>query len=334
MLSICVPTWNRASWLKRCLLAIAAQSKCIAYELRVTDNASTDDTQAIFRELAEGMTNWHYRRNPENYGGIANIRLCTEEAKGDYLLILGDDDLLLPDAFLRLKTALEFAREVEAGAILAHNLRGLPSCSVLPTGFEWLKSAFVGVAAFISSVVWRTETWRDFEYAYNPTSVYTLPHLWLFLDICLRHKVVACNRLLVEIGHADPERGVREDEHGLYSRWPLMDCFEYPEMYRYIVESQKLDLPTWVMVQARRFAHLRHIPRKLLILQHNHSFFDPFITSLPVQIWKSHDRTPYLFPVHWLAVLLSRTKIGRGFADYYCGTVLGHRTLQVDEGQI
>jgi glycosyltransferase involved in cell wall biosynthesis len=278
-ISICVPTWNRAGWLKACLESIRNQERGCRCEVWVRDNASDDETETVFLEAAEGRTDWHFVRNASNLGGMANIRLCTEYATAPYLLILGSDDALRPGALERLGSAFKLAKRHNAKAIFAHRMNSAKQCWRLDHGLSWLRHASINVPAFISSVVWKTEAWRNHEYNYDPLSVYTLPHLQLFIEACLEGAIIGCNEALVDVGHAEDSVS-REDEAPLYGRWPLMDCFEYPELYRKILREGHLDFYTWLLTQTRRAAHFRHIPRKMTIIQYNQHHFDRILGDL------------------------------------------------------
>jgi len=93
-LSICVPTYNRAAWLRFNLPLWAEQvalfpDEC---ELVVSDNASPDDTaQAVEEARAFGPIRYH--RNAENIGGNPNFfKAANELARGEFVWVVGDDD--------------------------------------------------------------------------------------------------------------------------------------------------------------------------------------------------------------------------------------------------
>ena len=67
----------------------------------VSDNCSTDETESIV--LAAKMNiNIKYQRNPSNLGGPKNILNVVEMADGEFVWVIGDDDLLLPSAIEEL----------------------------------------------------------------------------------------------------------------------------------------------------------------------------------------------------------------------------------------
>lgn len=100
LLSICVPTYNRAKFLRVMLEALLPQAARLGgvVEVIVSDNASTDDTQSVVR-AAEGLGPLRYLRNKSNLGPLANIiKPILEAARGRYVWVMGDHNLMRPDA--------------------------------------------------------------------------------------------------------------------------------------------------------------------------------------------------------------------------------------------
>jgi glycosyltransferase involved in cell wall biosynthesis len=96
-LSVCISTYNRADWLRVTLPLIARETAQWKnrVELLVVDNASTDDTELVAAELS-GQHNFKYHRNARNVGMLGNLGVCAKHTCGDYIWILGDDDLVKP----------------------------------------------------------------------------------------------------------------------------------------------------------------------------------------------------------------------------------------------
>lgn len=99
-LSICVPTFNRANYLAICLESIVASVRTYeeSVEVLIVDNASTDGTEACVERLRMDRVPLRYVRNQENVGGEENFRLAAELALGEYVWVVGDDDLINPQA--------------------------------------------------------------------------------------------------------------------------------------------------------------------------------------------------------------------------------------------
>ena len=95
LLSICISTYNRAEWLALSLknLTRLVPDPRAEIEIVVCDNTSTDHTPDVVQPYL-GRTDFRYYRNPENVGMLGNLRVTANHAKGQYIWILGDDDLL------------------------------------------------------------------------------------------------------------------------------------------------------------------------------------------------------------------------------------------------
>ena len=116
LLTICVPTYNRAERLRVMLQAVLPQvaEHSEKVEVRISDNASTDETANIVEE-ARQLGPLHYSLNDSNLGVIKNIiKLTTELAQTEFVWILGDDDLLLPGALRRVLAHIEQHRDLDA----------------------------------------------------------------------------------------------------------------------------------------------------------------------------------------------------------------------------
>lgn len=98
LLTIAIPTFNRASFLEQTLRQLREEILKFSMsdlEVVVSDNASPDQTQdVVANAVARGLV-VRYIRNHENIGSDANIAQCFNQAKGKYVLILGDDDLFV-----------------------------------------------------------------------------------------------------------------------------------------------------------------------------------------------------------------------------------------------
>ncbi len=95
--SICVPTFNRESMLRRNLSFHLQQFRALGlpFEIVVVDDCSTDGTSAYLTGLAEPELKV-FRRSA-NSGFLSNYAFAMRRATGRYAVFLGDDDLLIPE---------------------------------------------------------------------------------------------------------------------------------------------------------------------------------------------------------------------------------------------
>lgn len=93
LVSVAIPTFNRAPLLKKCVATVLAQTYP-RFELLVSDNASTDDTS----EVLSGFDDKRLRviRQEINIGLLPNWNACVAAARGEYIVVLSDDDTIEP----------------------------------------------------------------------------------------------------------------------------------------------------------------------------------------------------------------------------------------------
>ena len=92
LVSLAIPTYNRAdNYLKEAVSSALSQTYK-NMEIIVSDNCSTDSTELFFKNISDPRLK--YFRQNRNIGAINNFNYCLNQAKGDYFLLLQDDDLI------------------------------------------------------------------------------------------------------------------------------------------------------------------------------------------------------------------------------------------------
>lgn len=89
--SIGMPVYNGESFIHEALNSLLAQSFA-DFELIISDNGSTDATEAICKEYAAKDTRIRYVRQSENRGAFANFQFVLDEAVGEYFMWAAADD--------------------------------------------------------------------------------------------------------------------------------------------------------------------------------------------------------------------------------------------------
>lgn len=109
LLSICIPTCNRAGFLRVMLQALLPQVRQFPDEVEVwvLDNASTDQTAQVLADSAE-LGPFRVHRQHQNIGPTRNI-VCGPAtlATGRFVWVLGDHNLMRPGALSRLLACLQ-----------------------------------------------------------------------------------------------------------------------------------------------------------------------------------------------------------------------------------
>lgn len=115
LLTIAVPTFNRAASLKETLnliyrgLALLSQEQREGVQIIVANNASTDNT----REICSGFKGLNYFEQKKNLGYDENINTLYEKASGDWIFFLSDDDIFEYTALPALIKLLERSDQLD-----------------------------------------------------------------------------------------------------------------------------------------------------------------------------------------------------------------------------
>lgn len=109
--TIGLPIFNGRNFMVETLESILSQT-FPDFELVISDNASTDETEAICREYAAKDDRIRYYRNDVNIGASANYNLAFELGRGAYFKWAAHDDLLAPMYLERCVEALDRDRDV------------------------------------------------------------------------------------------------------------------------------------------------------------------------------------------------------------------------------
>lgn len=105
-ITVGLPVYNREKYIRQSLDSLLAQT-FTDFELIISDNASTDGTEAICREYAERDARIRYVRNSENVGANRNFNRLFALARGKYLKWSTSDDYWAPDMLARTYEVLE-----------------------------------------------------------------------------------------------------------------------------------------------------------------------------------------------------------------------------------
>jgi len=97
LISLCVLTFNRASLLQECLnalaLALDSHPEAHSFEVCVSDNASTDSTPEVIERFSSRFPAFRLQRHPCNIGFAGNYLSLFSLASGDWVVVMGDDDI-------------------------------------------------------------------------------------------------------------------------------------------------------------------------------------------------------------------------------------------------
>ncbi|MGI9610263.1 MAG: glycosyltransferase family 2 protein [Acidimicrobiia bacterium] len=101
-----IPVYNGGLSIRATIESVLAQTYD-SFEVLVVDNASTDDTEEVCRELAARDDRVRYVRNTENIGQNNNFTRVYQLGTGDFFRWMGDDDSLEPGYLTACVEALD-----------------------------------------------------------------------------------------------------------------------------------------------------------------------------------------------------------------------------------
>lgn len=176
--SVCIPTYNTARFLPEAIESVLKQDHA-DYELVVCDNASTDGTTELCRRYADPRL--RYVRYEQHVSQAENWNRCLDLARGDFVILLHADDVLLP----RFLSCAADVLDRNPGVGLVHcavqhiGLDGTPlsrhelydedrvdpgevrfrqllerGCLINPAGVLVRRSTYEAIGRFTTAVVW------------------------------------------------------------------------------------------------------------------------------------------------------------------------------------
>lgn len=104
-ISICMPVYNGASYLRQAIDSVLAQTYG-DFELLISDDGSTDDSVSIAQEYASRDKRVVAWQNEQNQGLFENYNLCIEKARGKFIKLFAQDDVFAPRMLERMREAL------------------------------------------------------------------------------------------------------------------------------------------------------------------------------------------------------------------------------------
>jgi len=167
-LTIAIPTFNRADILDISLGILIPQ--LIPYsdsiELIVSDNCSTDHTQAIIKKYQQKSDRIKFTSNAqtENTGYFGNFVKCKQLSKGDYFWLLSDNEHLSADAIEVLFDIMKSKQHCSAFFIdnFANDIKNLNNKkSKVQFADDFFNSEAAYMSTLISSVIFKNDKTKD-----------------------------------------------------------------------------------------------------------------------------------------------------------------------------
>lgn len=110
-ISVCLPLFNGAAYLTSAIDSIRNQSEQ-SWELIIVDDCSTDDSRQIALMFAEQDSRIYLHQNAKRLGHSGNYSKSIQLAKGNYIKLFAQDDLLASTALEELSQVLDEKPEI------------------------------------------------------------------------------------------------------------------------------------------------------------------------------------------------------------------------------
>ena len=161
MLSICIPTYNRAGKLDICINSIFSQiGNDDSIEVLIINNASTDTTEEVILKYASIYKNLTYIKNEINIGGDRNIYKALEKARGSYIFLHGDDDIFFNDTIYPILDIIK--NNLTCGIIFVNVLKDNKEVKISNGMGNYLRETSI-YSTFISSLIFKREEYLKLE---------------------------------------------------------------------------------------------------------------------------------------------------------------------------
>lgn len=159
-LTIGLGTWNRSNSLSWVLEHVTELSTVASLEILVVDDASIDETPAVLERFFRShpqLFRYVVHREQQGFGG--SLATLIEEARGRWLFLTSDDDVVLPGAVAGLSVELERQQSqiLVPGFIDGErgDIRSKPTGTIVHPGKIW------GTLGHAPGIVLKTAAARD-----------------------------------------------------------------------------------------------------------------------------------------------------------------------------
>jgi len=121
IISIAIPTYNRSGILEKLLNDLVLQVKNLQglVEICISNNGSSDNTAQAIAKFTEKFPDLiRYRENIKNAGFDQNVIDVIQMSKGQFVWLLGDDDMIIKDGIQKVISFIGKYRHENTGLVI------------------------------------------------------------------------------------------------------------------------------------------------------------------------------------------------------------------------
>jgi GT2 family glycosyltransferase/glycosyltransferase involved in cell wall biosynthesis len=92
--SIIIPVYNQVRYTIACLISLFESAPKVRFEVIIANDCSTDETELLLKKYSPRI---RIIKTPSNYGFLKNCNFAASFVAGDYIVLLNNDMILLPE---------------------------------------------------------------------------------------------------------------------------------------------------------------------------------------------------------------------------------------------
>jgi glycosyltransferase involved in cell wall biosynthesis len=276
--SILLPSYNGDDVLNVTLGNILRQSYT-DYELIINDDCSSDATEEVARSFDDPRIK--FATNVRNLGYPGNLEVCRQRAKGRFLFLMGQDDILARDAIKRTIGAL--SADDEIGAVtrpffwfdqsVEHPVRMTVEMNPLQDEVVHIHDSCDRIMTTFNTVGQLTGLALRASYVDRPFHKDVFPcHIYPFASIMKKHPIVFLKDFTVAVRIATSQcRHVSS----IYDKSPIQSWAEmYESVFcepefaelRHVLVRENLGTNYLGFIQIRNYSTYRNLLREIGLL--------------------------------------------------------------------
>ncbi len=196
LVSICIPTYNRAAYLKKSFDSLIAQERFGEIEVVISDNASDDGTKELCEKYCKKYKNIKYFRSEKIFMALNQV-MVMQKAEGTLRKLCNDTILYKPGA---VKYMLEMAERYQDEKPLLYFENGIKKPKARKKSIRadvWEKTEFDDLDSFmyrvsyemtwLGVIAWWEEDCENLDFCYKYMDSY-LPYVPYILHLFEKRK--------------------------------------------------------------------------------------------------------------------------------------------------
>ena len=183
LVTVAMVTYNSSPYIKMAIESVL-NSSYENFELLISDDNSTDNTWEIIQSFTDSRIKTV--RNEKNIGEYPNRNQCIEMARGEYLIFIDGDDVLLYRGIEYAVAEMERFKDCGMGVVRPENPRFIGPLRIQP--YDILHLEYFGTSVLDSALcnnIYRTTTLKKFPFFcdYKNSDTYSRIRIAFYTDI-------------------------------------------------------------------------------------------------------------------------------------------------------